>query len=418
MTQVRSATRAEQVEDRRELWVSTGRPTLAVVAVIVCAAIPPFLVGALAPLIGDDLPFRATDVGISIAAYYLVSGLLSPLGGRLVHRIGVVSALRLSCLTTTVGLLGIAVATEALHITLALALLGIPNSVVQPAANAALAEVRTPRLQALVFGTVQASIPTATLVAGVVLGVASYAGGWRWTVLSVVSLTLVALWLTRGLPPATRRSDPATQGVGRDAQALPSTPWILVALVATGFLASIAATSLPSYISSTGLATGLAPGLVAGAQVLGSIACATTRIAAPLGISHATTGRRLVLIAVFLATGAVGYLLLGTGTVAGFLVGTVVAYAFGWGWNALFNQVVVAVRPHGIAAATGMTQGGVFLGGTIGPLAFAAVVYAQGYGAAWVLVSGSALAAALTAGLAVIILHRSPSAGRPDRRPA
>jgi predicted MFS family arabinose efflux permease len=417
VTQVRSVTTPAPLDDRRALWASTGRPTLAVVAVIVCAAIPPFLVGALAPLIGDDLPFRATDVGISIAAYYLVSGLLSPLGGRAVHRIGVVRALRLSCLTTTVGIFGIAVATDALHITLALALLGIPNSVVQPAANAALAEVRAPRMQALVFGTVQASIPTATLVAGLVLGIASYAGGWRWTVLSVASLTLVALWLTRGLPPASRRSDPATPGVRRGAEALPTTPWILVALVATGFLASIAATSLPSYISSTGLATGLAPGVVAGAQVLGSIVCATTRIAAPLGVSHGTTIRRLVLMALFLGGGAFGYLLLGNGTVAGFLVGTVVAYAFGWGWNALFNQVIVAVRPHGIAAATGLTQGGVFLGGTVGPLAFAVVVHERGYGAAWVMVSGAALAAALTAGIAVLILRRAAPFGRPGPTP-
>jgi predicted MFS family arabinose efflux permease len=392
--------------DRAAVWRSTGRPTLAVIGVIVCAAIPPFLVGALAPLIGDDMPFSATQVGVSIAAYYLVSGVLSPLGGRAVDRIGVVRALRLSCAITTVGLLTIAMAGDAVHVTVALGVLGIPNSVVQPAANAVLAEVRTPRLQAFVFGTVQASIPTATLVAGLVLGIASYVGGWRWTVLAVASLTLVALWLTRGLPPTVRGSRPAPADTPAGLLTRPSTPWLLVALVAIGFFASTASTSLPSYIASTGLDSGLAPGLVAGAQVLGSIACAVTRIGAPVAVSHGTSHRRLVLIAVLLAGGALGYLLLGTGTAAGFLIGTVVAYAFGWGWNGLFNQVIVSVRPDGIAAATGMTQGGIFLGGTVGPLAFAAVVHGHGYGSAWWISSGAAIAAVGAAVVAVLLLRR------------
>ena len=210
------------------------------------------------------------------------------------------------------------------------------------------------------------------------------------------------------LPGARTRALGAAAIARRDPS---GTPWLLVALVATGFFASIAATSLPSYVASTGLATGLAPGLVAGAQVLGSIACATTRIGAPLAISQGTSGQRLRLIALLLGGGAVGYLLLGTGSAAGFLVGTVVAYAFGWGWNGLFNQVVVAVRPDRIAAATGMTQGGVFLGGTVGPLSFAAIVHAHGYEPAWLIAAGAALAAVVTVVTATCIAHRT---GQPD----
>ncbi len=208
------------VEDRAALWQTAGRPTLAVVGVIVMAAIPPFLVGALSPLIARDLPFGASDVGVSIAAYYFVSGVLSPLGGRAVARIGIARALRLSCAITAVGLVAIAAAGDAMHIAVALGVLGVPNCVVQPAANAALAEVRSPRMQAFVFGTVQASIPIATLIAGVVLGVASYAGGWRWTVLAVASLSLIALWLTRDCRrPSRARSewsptDPQAGGSG------------------------------------------------------------------------------------------------------------------------------------------------------------------------------------------------------------
>jgi len=388
------------------LWQTAGRPTLAVVGVIVMAAIPPFLIGALSPLMAEDLAFDAGQVGLSIAAYYLVSGVLSPLGGRAVARIGVERALRFSCAITALGLVAIAAAGDAMHVALALGLLGVPNCVVQPAANAVLAEVRAPRLQAFVFGTVQASIPIATLIAGVVLGVASYAGGWRWTVLTVATLSGIALWLTRGLPPSVTRSQPMPAGPPLSVRTRPNTRLLLVALVAVGFFASTAATSLPSYVASTGLDTGLAPAVVAGAQVLGSLACAVTRIGAPVGVSGGSSQRRLVLVAVLLGGGTLGYLLLGTGTAVGFLAGTVVAYAFGWGWNGLFNQVVVSVRPERIAASTGVTQGGVFLGGSVGPLAFAAVAHSHGYGSAWWISSGAALAAVAAAGVAIKLLYR------------
>jgi predicted MFS family arabinose efflux permease len=406
-------TGAPPLPDRVALWQTTGRPTLAVIAVIVCAAIPPFLVGALAPLIAHDVPFSATEVGVSIAAYYVVSGVLSPLGGRAVERIGVTRALRLSCIVTAGGLLTIALAHETLHFVMALAVLGIPNCVVQPAANAVLARVRTPRLQAVVFGSVQASIPAATLVAGVVLGVASYAGGWRWTVLSVASLTLVALWLTRGLPAEVRAPRPSSAGPTH-VRIGPQGAWLLAMLVVVGFLASTAATSLPSYVASTGLRTDLAPGVVAAAQVLGSLACAATRIGAPLAVSHGTSTRRMVLIAVLLAAGAGGYALLSSGTAVGFFVGTVVAYAFGWGWNGLFNQVIVSVRPDRIASTTGMTQGGVFLGGALGPLAFAAAVHSHGYGAAWWISAGAAMTAVASAGVAIHLLRRGTGPNRND----
>lgn len=397
-----TATVARPSGERR----AATRPTLAVTAVIVSAAIPPFLIGALAPLIGRDMPLDATGVGLAIAAYYLVSGLLSPLGGRAVDRIGVVMALRMSCGITALGLLAVASASAPVHLIVVLGVLGLPNSLVQPAANAALAELRSPRLRAFSFGVVQAAIPAGTLIAGVVLGVSNYGGSWRWTVLAVAALTVATIWLTRGLSVAprsdARSSSPAAVATPRPP--LLGGTWILVSLVATGFLASAAATSLPSFVVSTGLATGLAPAVVAGTQAVGSLACATTRIAMPLGASHATPQRRLFVIVVLLGVSTLGYLSLGSGTSAGFLVGAVLAYAFGWGWNGLFNLVVVSVRPERVAAATGMTQGGVFLGGMAGPLVFAALVDHSGFAAAWLVTSGWAVAAAISALVGVVLL--------------
>lgn len=99
-------------------------------------------------------------------------------------------------------------------------------------------------------------------------------------------------------------------------------------------------------------------------------------------------------VGLLLVGGAVGYVLPRTGFGWGFVWGVVAACGLGWawGWNGLFNLGVTRARPHGIAAATGMTQGGVPLGGSRGQLLFAAVSDRAGYGRAWYMVAGAAAA--------------------------
>jgi predicted MFS family arabinose efflux permease len=55
----------------------------------------------------------------------------------------------------------------------------------------------------------------------------------------------------------------------------------------------------------------------------------------------------------------------------------------GWGWPGLFNFAVVSRNPQAPAAATGLTQTGVYLGGTGGPLLFGVVAESIGYQTAW-----------------------------------
>ena len=339
MTGIREAGRP--VDDRADVWRATARPTFAVTAVTVCAAVPPFLVGALAPLISDDLTFNAAQVGISIAAYYLVSG--SSVAPRRASRradrdhAGAASLLREHHRRPR----------------------GDRDRIRRPPPHDRARAARDPELggparcergagRSACSAAPGAGVrdrpgldPTATLLAGLVLGVGSYVGGWRWTVLGCRLIHARGALADRRTDGDLRPRDDLASVPSRRSPFDEWTGWLLAVLVLAGFLASTAATSLPSYVASTGLDTGLSPAVVAGAQMLGSIACATTRIGAPLSVSRATARRRLTLIAALLTAGASGYVALGTGTSAGFLVGTLVAYAFGSGWNGLFNQVVV-----------------------------------------------------------------------------
>lgn len=391
----------------------SSRAVLAVVATMISVSVPPFLVGTLAIQIGVSMSFTAGQLGAAVAGYYVVSSAVSPVGGRLVERLGPPRALRVACLGATLGLAGIASAPNAATIVVFLSLLGLPNALMQPAANQILSDRVPVRRQGVAFGIVQSSIPSATLLSGALLGIFGSQGHWRAAVWTVAGLTLAAQ-LVVGLRP--RAGDGDRRASAARAAVLPppvgGSP-LMVAMVVTAVLASMAATSLPSFVASTGAARGLEPGEVATIQVVGSLACIGLRVLAAWRGSLLAGWRVLVGVAGMLLVGATGFALLSVGSAAAFCVGVVVAYAFGWGWNGLFNLSVSRARAGRVSSATGMTQGGVFLGGVLGPLLFAGVLDAQGVGAAWLAVAVAAFVASLSIALAA---RRWAGAGEVEER--
>jgi predicted MFS family arabinose efflux permease len=384
-----------------------GTTTLVVVVVL-----PPMLVGSLASRIAHDFPLDPGRLGVALASCYAVTCVLSPVGGRLVDRIGADAALRIAGAMAALGLLGIAASSRFDHLVLALAFIGVPNALTQPASNLMLSRVEGPRLRALSFGLVQASIPAAGLVAGSVLAVATYATSWRVSVLFLAGIGLGAqLVLPRGprhvrssaVKGRLRRSHAARVEQER-AGGLP----LMAALVVIGCLASASATALPSFAATSGLAIGVAPWLVAVCQVAGSLTSIVVRVVAPVATSRATLYGRLLTVAVLQTVGLTAMLAMSTGTHAGFVLGGIAAFGFGWGWNGLFNLIVALARPVSIAGATGLTQAGVFLGGAVGPLAFATVAHDGAYGVAWIAMAATMGVAAITAGCAAHLTQQTP----------
>ena len=87
------------------------------------------------------------------------------------------------------------------------------------------------------------------------------------------------------------------------------------------------------------------------------------------------------------------------------------AFALGWGWPGLLNLAVVRLHPAAAAAATSVTQAGVFTGGALGPVVFGLLVQTWSYGVAW-----SAAAAALLLAALLVRLFRlrlGPALGVP-----
>jgi len=374
--------------------VSSGaRDVASVVVAMVSVAFAPFLVGTLSVQIGRSFAFAARDLAVAVAGYYLVSAALSPAGGRVVAAIGAGRALRLACLGSTAGLALAASAQSAATLIVALSLLGVPNALVQPASNQVLVAVGSTRLQALSFGLVQSAIPIATLISGVLLGLFGESSSWRAAIGWVVALTALGQLVVRG-GRAHSRGVPAPRA---ERAVVPDATGrrLLAALVVSGLLASMAAATLPAFVASTGENHGVGPQAVAAAQIAGSLACITMRVATTLRAAHLAVAQLLLAMAGLLGLGTLGYLLVGAGTAWAFCFGVLLAYGCAWGWNGVYNLSVTRARPHRVARSTGLTQAGVFGGSALGPLAFAAAVHTHGYSAAWGVVALFAVLASL-----------------------
>jgi predicted MFS family arabinose efflux permease len=99
-------------------------------------------------------------------------------------------------------------------------------------------------------------------------------------------------------------------------------------------------------------------------------------------------------VAATLAVGALGLALLALPGMTPLIIGTVLGFGVGWSWPGVLNFAVVRLNPKAPAAATSITQAGVYLGGCLGPLVFG-VLATHSYPLAWLVAAGAMVGAAV-----------------------
>ncbi len=143
---------------------------------------------------------------------------------------------------------------------------------------------------------------------------------------------------------------------------------------------------------------------------LGSAVCVAARIG--IGwLADRRTGGHVAVIAGLLVTGALGLGLLAAAGPGPLVVGVVLGFGLGWSWPGLMNFAVVQLHPQAPAAATSITQTGVYAGGCVGPLALGPLAASAGYPAMWL------AAAAADAGRRRPHAHRHPTPLHPPLTP-
>ncbi|MGH2826445.1 MAG: CynX/NimT family MFS transporter [Actinomycetota bacterium] len=379
----------DQVDLDRSFW----RAALLAVLITGCGSLPVFLVGGLAVQIRDELELPVSQIGLLTAIFFSASAVFSALAGRVAERIGAGVAMRISGAGVAVSLIGLALSPTSVVLMVFLVIGGLASALAQVGANLHLAKRVDPSRQGFAFGIKQSGIPAATLMGGLAVPLIALTVGWRWAFALGAVLTLVVVALIPGAGLRAKRG--AKKKVDR--RNIPG----LIVLALGGALGSGAANAMGSYLVDSSVSAGLGEAAAGLLFAAGSLAGLSLRVGAGWFADRRVGGRLLWVAGLFLF-GSVGMLLQSTRQPQLLIPATLLCFAGGWGWPGLFNFMIVIRNREAPAAATGLTQTGVYLGGVSGPLVFGYVAEHIDYSAAWL----GAACSGLLACIAVVFARR------------
>lgn len=364
-----------------------------VVATLVFATIstvlPGFLTGALAVQIGAEFDVSEATYGWGIGSFFLAATVGSIALGRLAQRIG-----------PRRQVIGVLLLTAAIQISLvwvdsfrmlvaALALCGLANAANQTAINLALTEARLTRL-GLGIAVKQSSMPAAAMLSGLAVPALALTIGWRSAYLASAGLAIVAVVaVVAVLPAETGIRAPA-------ASSRPVTSHRTLVSVAVGAaLLAFCAGALAAWIVSSGVDAGLEEGRAGLMLGIGAGCGIVMRLVWGVRLDGLRRSPLLVGGALSLV-GSIGFALLVLRRPEGHVVATVIAYGAGWVWPVFTNYGVVRANQAAAAAATGITQTGVYVGVFMAPLVTGWLIESRGYATMWVVVAAASVVGAAT----------------------
>ncbi|HPE11139.1 MAG: MFS transporter [Actinobacteria bacterium] len=380
--------------------MSSGRrAVLAAVAVNLMGVLALFLTGAMSVQLGREFEVAPATIGALASVFALSTSIGSAPLGRQVRRLGVRRSLWTATAASSVALLICAASRSVLMLGVALLIGGLGNAIGQPAGNALVAANVRPARYGLGFGIKQSGIPLATTLGGLAVPLIALTVGWRFAYLLAAAAALVVAFLIPGdQPPTAARSEQ------RIPAALVPKLWLLSAgLVAT----VLAATSIGALGAAGGVEVGLTEANAGYLVALGGAFGLIIRLGAGVSADRRTFDP-LRAVAGLCVLGAVGWFLMASGTPWLFVIGLVVANAFGWGWPGLQHLAVARRFPSSTAAASGVAQTGVAAGLLIGPVALGTLANTS-WSLMW-LVAGCA--ALLGAAVILVAAARMPEGGQ------
>lgn len=354
----------------------------------VLASLPVFLLGGLAVLVRRDLGFGEVQLGLAVSAFFTVAAASAVPAGRVAGRLGSWATTALAAVLSATALVAMAVAPGYVALVAALGVAGVANALAQMGSNQALARVVPRTRQGLAFGVKQSAVPVATLVAGLALPLVALTLGWR---ASFIGAALLAVAIVAVIPRPARGTTRRIGATRRVAES--SVRALAVVAVGAGFAAG-AASALGTFLVESAVTVGLSPASAGFVLASGSALAVVGRLLAGWWADSRASGL-LVVVAIMLGSGAAGMALLATGSLTALWPGAVLAFGIGWSWPGLLNFAVVRLNPEAPAAATSITQTGVFAGAASGPLLFGFLVGTTSYRAAWSAAAMSMVAAAV-----------------------
>lgn len=353
------------------------RPVLLSLAITVVCALPVFLIGALSVQMRQDLGFSLAMLGVFIAVFRGSGAIVAIHLGKLADHLGPATSMRLAAVIAAVAAAGTAIIVRSWPVLVVMLVIGgWANALGQASANLSLAMGVGQSRQGVAFGMKQSALPLSSLLAGLAVPAIALTVGWRWAFGALAFLAI-------GIAFAAGHNGPPVNVADKDEETSEPPAHRRVGLLSVGMALSMAAaTTLSAFTVESAVASGMSAELAGLMLTAGSLCAVAVRL-----VSGALADRRgrghLLVVSRMIGAGVVGYVLLGFGSTWTLIAGTLVAFAFGWGYNGVFWFATVQLNREAPGQATGAVLVGGMVGGLTGPLVFGWIAEAFGYAISW-----------------------------------
>jgi len=340
--------------------ILVGRPILVSVFYTVTGVLPLYGISASSIRLQDELGFGRTQLGLVVAAFYLISSIASKTQGGVVDRIGPTKGLYLGSILSLVASLFIAlVASSWQALAVGTAIAGLSNAYAQLSSNLAVATHVKHTRQGIGFALKQAAVPAGAMLAGLAVPLGS-AIAWQWLFVGAAAIAALAVVM---VPPmahtAAHQASRSNLRVGRP----------LIALTVAAALGGGLGNSLASFVVDAAATSGFSDSLAPRLLTIGAFTAIIMRTLSgwsadrrqKRGIAELTSLLVLAVVGLAVLAVAAG----DTGSL--FIVGVVLSFAGAWGWPGVMYYVVVRSTALPAASATGAVLSGAYLGTVIGP---------------------------------------------------
>jgi MFS family permease len=362
-------------------------PLLTAVVYTGTGMLPIFLISTQVLQIEADIGFGVAELALATTCFFAAAALASNVGGGIVSRLGPSVGIRLGSSMTIIACVVAGLAVVPWMIPVAAVFGGIGNGVIQVGSNVAIFDGVRPERMGLAFGAKQASVPTASIIAGLSLPVIGLVFGWRWVFAGAVVLALV---LAVSTPELRRSGEPGRveQRLGRPSRSM---LWLGLA----GMTGAAAGSGLSLFIVPSAVDIGISEAAAGGVLAFCSLLVVVWRVGAGFLVDRRRSSGH-VEMACMAGLGALATLVLMTATAPPlYLASMPLALLGSWGWPGIIFYTLVTTYPEMPAKASGMLLSGNLTGTLAGPLVVGSFAGRGNYPGAWLFVSICAALAAV-----------------------
>ena len=365
------------------------RPALFTALYTITVILPTFLTGAYAVRIQADLAFGTAELGYALSGFFAGGAVAARGLAATVDRIGASMTLRLATLASATASVTIAFSTTWQIVWIGLAVAGVANGASQMATNRVLVSRAGDRRQAMGFGTKQAAVPLASLVAGLAVSGLGTRVAWQVSFVSIAGLAVVMSALVPQMPRR-KLTDLNVPAIGAKRQ--------LVTLAIAGGLAGAAGNAISLLLVDSYDSWGLGERLGALMLGVGSLVAVASRLGLGWLIDRRQSdGRSELRAMLFAAAAGFAILSLAHASVPLLIVGTLLSFAAGWGWQGAIYFTATRDTSVEPAASSGTVLFGVMMGSIAGPPLVTSSAAMWGYDSGWAIAGGLALIGAALA---------------------